>query len=116
VIFVNGLAGIPGLLVEQVQGAFASQMRDSHRAPSYSHGDRTVRLHLPGPAGVTVTAWWQTSFVPPDPKSDSRVLLDQRLDGGEHTVAIPDDVPTRAAFVTARVDANTYAFSIAAES
>jgi hypothetical protein len=33
-----------------------------------------------------VTARWQTSFVPPDPKSDSLVLLDERLAAGQHAI------------------------------
>jgi len=60
-----------------------------------------------------VTAWWQTSFVPPDPKSDSLLLLDKRVADGDHAVPIPNQVPTRAAFATVEVDAAIYAFSIA---
>jgi hypothetical protein len=45
-----------------------------------------------------VTAWWQTSFVPPNPKSDSLLLLEDRLAAGEHAVSVPDLVPPKAAF------------------
>jgi hypothetical protein len=62
-----------------------------------------------------VTAWWGTSFVPPDPKSESLVLLDDRLAGGDHTVPIPDHIPPKAAFATVQVDAAIHAFSIATE-
>jgi hypothetical protein len=115
VIFVQGLAGIPGLIINQVQGAFASEYRDPTRAPAYSPEDRSIRLTLAGPADVKVTVWWQTSAVPPDPKSDSLVLLDDRLASGEHAVLIPDHIPPTAVFATVQVDAAIYSFSIATE-
>jgi hypothetical protein len=115
VTFVQGLAGIPGLIIDQVQGAFASEHQDPTRAPTYAPRERSIRLTLASPANVKVTAWWQTSFVPPDPKSDSLVLLDDRLAGGDHTVALPDLVPPKAAFATVHIDAAIYAFSIATE-
>jgi hypothetical protein len=115
VIFVEGLAGIPGLIVHQVQGAFRAEHQDPTRAPTYTLEERSIRLILPDPADVNVTVWWQTSFVPPDPKSDSLVLVDDRLAGGDHTVPVPDHVPPKAAFATVQVDAGIYAFSIASE-
>jgi hypothetical protein len=60
-----------------------------------------------------VTVWWQTAFVPPDPKSDSLLLLDERLGGGDHAIPVPDLVPPRAAFTTVQMDTAIYAFSIA---
>ena len=113
VIFVQGLAGIPGLVINQVQGAFASDHEDPTGAPVYAPGERSIRLTLAAPAEVKVTAWWQTAFVPPDPKSDSLVLLDDRLAGGDHTVALPDHVPPNAAFATVKIGAAIYAFSVA---
>jgi hypothetical protein len=62
-----------------------------------------------------VTIWWQTSFVPPDPKSESLLLLHERLAAGDHTVTVPDLVPPTAAFATVQVNAATYAFSIATQ-
>jgi hypothetical protein len=115
VIFVQGLAGIPGLIVNQVNGAFTADHRDPARAPTYSPHDRSIRVSLAQPADVKVSVWWQTSFVPPDPRSDSVLLLDSHLDGGDHTVAVPDHVPPQAAFATVQVDAAVYAFSIATE-
>ena len=115
VIVVHGLAGIPGLIINQVQGAFASDYRYPTRAPAFAPGERLIRLTLAGPADVEVTAWWQTSFVPPDPRSDSLVLLDDRLPGGDHTIPLPDQVPPKAAFATVKVDAAVYAFSITTE-
>jgi hypothetical protein len=115
VTFVQGLAGIPGLIINQVQGAFASDHQDPTRAPAYAPDERSIRLTLASPANVKVTAWWQTSSVPPDPKSDSLVLLDDRLAGGDYTVPLPDHVPPKAAFATVKIDAAVYAFSIATE-
>jgi len=115
VIFVQGLAGIPGLIINQVQGAFAADHQDSERAAIFTPADRSIRLTLPAPADVKVTIWWQTSFVPPDPRSDSLLLLDERLAAGRHVVAVPDLVPPRAAFATVQVDAAIHAFSIAIE-
>jgi hypothetical protein len=113
VIFVQGLAGIPGLIVNQVQGAFAPDPQDPARAPTYTPDERTIRLNLANPTNVKVTVWWQTAFVPPDPKSDSLLLLDERLGGGDHAIPVPDLVPPRAAFATVQMDAAIYAFSIA---
>jgi hypothetical protein len=115
VIFVQGLAGIPGLIINQVQGAFTANHQDPTRAPTYTPDDRSIRLTLADPADVRVTVWWQTSFVPPDPRSDSLVLLDAQLASGDHAIPIADHVPQKAAFVTVKVDAAIYAFSIATE-
>jgi hypothetical protein len=115
VIFVQGLAGIPGLIINQVQGAFACDHQEPVRAPTFTPYERSIKLTLPGPAEVKVTTWWQTSFVPPDPKSDSLLLLDDRLAAGDHAVKVPDLVPPLAAFATVQVDAAIYAFSIATE-
>ena len=115
VIFVQGLAGIPGLIINQVQGGFAHAHQELVRAPTFAPDERSIGLSLPGPAEVKVTTWWQTSFVPPDPKSDSLLLLNDRLAAGDHAVTVPDLVPPKAAFATVQVDAAIYAFSIATE-
>jgi hypothetical protein len=115
VIFVHGLAGIPGLIINQVQGAFTANHQDRTQAPTYTLDDRAIGLALADPADVKVTVWWQTSFVPPDPKSDSLLLLDDQLAAGDHAIPVPDHVPPKAAFAVVRIDAAIYAFSIAAE-
>jgi len=114
-IFVQGLAGIPGLIVDQVQGAFTADKQGLARVPTYTPEDRSIRLALTAPADVAATVWWQTSFVPPDPKSDSQLLLDEQLASGEHVVPVPHHIPPSAAFATVRIDAAIYAFSIATE-
>jgi hypothetical protein len=72
-------------------------------------------MTLANPANVKVTVWWQTSFVPPDPKSDSLLLLDDELAAGDYAIAVPDHVPPKAAFATVQVDGAIYAFTIATE-
>jgi len=109
------LAGIPGLIVNQVEGAFTADHQDPARAPTYTPDERSIRVSLVQPSHVKVRVWWQTSFVPPDPRSDSLLLLDGHLPGGDHTVPVPDQVPAQAAFATVQVDAAIYAFSIATE-
>jgi hypothetical protein len=71
-----------------------------------------------------VTAWWRTSTIPPDPRSDSLVLFDNRLACGDHTISVPGHIPPQAAtpsgphpaawFATVQVDEAIYALSIAA--
>jgi hypothetical protein len=51
VIFVQSLGGIPGLITSQVQGAFAADHQDPAHAPTYTPGDRSIRLTLPDPIG-----------------------------------------------------------------
>jgi hypothetical protein len=115
IIFVQGLAGIPGLIINQIRGAFASEHQHPTQAPTHSPEDRSIRLKLADTASVAVTVWWQTSFVPPDPKSTSQELLDSRLASGDHAIPIPDHVPPKAAFATVKIDAAIYSFSIATE-
>jgi hypothetical protein len=114
VVFVQGLAGIPGLIAAQVAGAFAARRGEETHAPSYDAGARTIGLSLDRPALVTVTAWWQTSFVPPDPLSDSRVVLSEELPAGAHTVALPPAVPDEASFASVQIDDVTHAFRLTA--
>ena len=79
VTFLEGLAGIPGLITSQIQEALTTSHQGPTRAPAYTPGDRTIRLTLAAPAAVKVTAWWWTSTVPPDPTSGSLLLISARL-------------------------------------
>jgi hypothetical protein len=115
VMFVDGLAGIPGLIVNQIQGAFTPNHQDPARAPTYATEDRKIRLTLAGPHDVKVTVWWTTSVVPSNPSGDSLVLLDDRLAGGDFPIPIPDYIPATSVFATVQVDTAIYAFSVAAE-
>lgn len=128
VIIVEGLGGIPDLIINQVQAAFSREHQELARAPTYTPDNRSIQLTLSDPAEVKVTVFWRTSIVPPDPKSDSLVLLEDRLPSGDHTIPVPDHVfiepaapeeivvrPSQAVFATVRVDAATYNFSLEAE-
>lgn len=97
VIFIDALAGIPGLIASQVRQAFTPGLQDPARAPAYVPGDRSIRLTLAGPAALRVTLWWRTELIPPDPRSDSLVLLDGELPGGDHGVPVPEGIPPPAA-------------------
>lgn len=124
VTFLDSLAGIPGLIASQVQEAFTADRQDPARAPAYTPGDRSIRLTLADPAAVKVTVWWRTALIPPDPKSDSLVLLDDRLPSGDHTIPVPGHIPPQTAtptgprpaewFATVQAGAAIYNFSIAA--
>ena len=48
-------------------------------------------------------------------KSDSLLLLDNKLAGGDHAIPIPDHVPPKASFATVQIDAAIYTSSIATE-
>jgi hypothetical protein len=123
VIFIDALAGIPGLIASQVQEAFTAG-RNPGPAPAYTPGDRSIRLTLTDPAAVKVILWWRTSLIPPDPKSDSLILFDDRLPSGDHTIPVPGHIPPQAAtpggprpapwFATVHVGAAVYSFGIAA--
>jgi hypothetical protein len=127
-IFLDALVGIPGLIASQVQQAFNADRQDPAHAPTYTPGDRTIRLTLSIPAAVKVTVWWRTSIIPPDPTSGSLVLLDDQLASGDHTIPVPGRVfrpPRRspnspnlppAAFATVQVGEAIYNFSIAPPS
>lgn len=126
VIFLDSLAGIPGLIAAQVQQAFTADRQVLARSPACTPGDRSVELTLADPAPVKVTAWWRTSVIPPDPKSESLVLLDGMLPSGKHTVPVPGHVfqpPRRspnspslppAVFASVQIGEAVYVFSIAA--
>jgi hypothetical protein len=123
-IFIDGLAGIPGLIASQVQEAFTAGRQDPARAPAYERADRSIRLTLADPAAVKVTVWWRASLIPPDPTSDSLVLLDDRLPGGDHAIPVPAGIPPQAVtpsgprpaewFATVQVGPAIYNFGIAA--
>ncbi|HEY1642008.1 MAG TPA: hypothetical protein VGG35_15055 [Streptosporangiaceae bacterium] len=108
VIFVDGLAGIPGLIVAQIEGALAARRPQPPQSVSYAPAGRTIDLWISQPADVTVTAWWPTSVVPPDPKSDSLLLLDRHLERGSHAITVPDPVPETAAFAAVRAGPATH--------
>ena len=98
ITFIQGLAGIAGLIAAQVQASLAGGV--TGLAVTYDPSARAVRLHLDRPGDVRVTAWWAISFTPPEPRSTSLVLLGVRLPAGPHTVALPEEIPSQASFVS----------------
>jgi hypothetical protein len=112
VVFVQGFAGIPGLIAQQVEAAFSDGTTGPAASVSYDDKSRSIGMSLDGPQAVTVIAWWGTSFVPPEPKSTSRVILDEELPAGAHTIAIPDDVPAQASFATVSIGPSVRAFIV----
>jgi hypothetical protein len=112
VAFVQGYAGIPGLVAVQVQAALNDASTGPAASVTYDARSRSIGISLDRPHDVTVTAWWGTSFVPPDPKSTSRVILDEELPAGPHTIAIPDEVPAQASFATVSIGPSAHAFIV----
>lgn len=111
VAIIQGLAGIPGLIAAQVQAAATAELRDGGQV-AYDADQRSVHLVLDEPAQVTVEAWWGTSFVPPEPKSDSTQVSDGRLDAGSHAIHLPDLVPSVASFAAVTVGRVTHVFTV----
>jgi hypothetical protein len=112
VAFVQGYAGIPGLVAKQVEAALSDATTDPGTLVTYDAESRSIGVSLHAPQDVTVIAWWHTSFVPPEPKSTSRLILDQELPASVHTIAIPDEVPAEASFATVSVGSSVHTFIV----
>ena len=110
--FVQGFAGIPGLVAEQVEAALSVGTTGPTVSVTYDAESRSIGISLGGSQNVTIIAWWHTSFVPPEPRSTSRVVLDEELDTGAYTITIPDDVPTQASFATVSIGPSVHAFIV----
>lgn len=111
VTFVQGFAGIAGLIAAQVEAATATAT-PAGMAVAYDDSRRSVLITLAEAAHVTVEAWWSTSFQPPEPQSTSAVVFDGRLQPGRHVIAMPDDVPSEASFAAARIDDSVHVFTV----
>src|SRR6266568_1893037 len=113
VTFVQGLAGIAGLIAAQVEGVItAGEAGEIHVA--YDEDQRSVHLTLHKAARVTVEAWWHTSFTPPEPKSTSMHMLDAELTEGSHSIALPAEVPSVASFLAVTVGSAVRTFTVGA--
>ncbi|ONH32464.1 hypothetical protein BL253_05445 [Pseudofrankia asymbiotica] len=112
-IVVQGLAGIAGLIVAQVEGV-TSVDRKNDSEVSYDAARRSIHLTLNEPAQVAVQAWWATSLTPPEPRSTSMRVLDSGFAEGSHTIPLPSRIPMRASYVTVAVDATVHAFTVGA--
>ena len=80
IVFVQGLAGIPGLIAAQVEAA-AAPSRRGNASVAFDRETRTVALGLDAAAAIRVTGFWGTAFVPPDPASTSATSSRRRLAG-----------------------------------
>lgn len=113
VTFVQGLAGIAGLIAAQVDGVItAGDPDDSHAV--YHADQRSVHLTLHKAARVTVEAWWHTSFTPPQPTSTSMQVLDTELEEGSHSIALPAEVPAVASFLAVTIGSAVRTFTVGA--
>jgi hypothetical protein len=113
VTFVQGLAGIAGLIAAQVEGAItAGEPDDSHVVYDQEH--RSVHLTLHKAAHVTAAAWWHTSFTPPQPASTSMQVLDTELAAGSHSIALPAEVPSVASFLAVTIGSAIRTFTVGA--
>ena len=112
VTFVQGLAGIAGLIAAQVEGV--TSIAGDHKGIAYDTTKRTVQLTLQEPAQVVVEAWWATSFRPPEPPSTSLREIDSHFESGEYSVPLPAEGPPVASFVTVSVGPAVRAFTVGA--
>jgi hypothetical protein len=111
VTFIQGLAGIAGLIAAQVEAATASDV-PAGLAVSYNDARRSVLITLTTAARATVEAWWGTSFQPPEPRSAHAVVFDGLLEPGHHAIAMPHDIPSEASFTAARIEDSVHVFTI----
>ncbi|MEU0436163.1 hypothetical protein ABZ153_31905 [Streptomyces sp. NPDC006290] len=115
VSFVQGLAGIAGLIAAQVEAVTSEGQRGPDGAEiTYDVVRRCAQLTLMEPAHVAVEALWHTSFTPPEPKSTSMLVFDGNLGAGFHEIPLPDRVPFEASFIAVAVDDLVRVFTVGA--
>jgi hypothetical protein len=102
VVFVQGLAGIPGVVAAQVEEA-ASAGTPPIGDVAYDQATRVFTITLDDAEHVSVEALWATSFTPPEPTSTAAPVFDGELTAGTHVIALPDQVPDVASFAVVRV-------------
>ena len=113
VTFVQGLAGIAGLVASQVESAITAGDPNGSQV-AYDREQRSVHVTLHDAAHVTVEAWWATSFTPPEPRSTSRRVLSAEFGAGSHSIALPAEVPAVASFLTVTVGTAVRTFTVGA--
>jgi hypothetical protein len=109
--FVQGLAGIPGLIAAQVQAAL-TRTADDTSSVTYDPDERALKITLESPQAVRVTGFWATALVPPEPKSTSEIIFNETLQPGSHTVPLPEAFPTAASFVVVHVGTDVHPVTI----
>jgi hypothetical protein len=111
ITFVQGLAGIPGLIAAQVEAALVPSRRPPESI-TYDRDRRAVTFSLRSAEDVRVIGFWHTAFVPPDPESTSEIILDATLDAGTHTVPLPASIPTAASFIVVHIGTDVHPFVV----
>lgn len=111
ITFVQGLAGIPGLLAAQVEAALVPSRRHPE-STKYNGDSRTVTIALQSAQNVRVIGFWHTAFVPPDPKSTSEIIFDGTMDAGTHTMPLPASIPTAASFIVVHIGTDVHPFVV----
>ena len=109
--FVQGLAGIPGLVAAQVQAAVASGKANGISV-SYDGDNRVLTLSLRESQPIQVVGFWATALTPPEPKSATEVLFDQVLPAGNHSVPLSPSFPTVASFIAVHAGADVDTFTV----
>jgi hypothetical protein len=111
ITFVQGLAGIPGVIAAQVD-AVTCDASSGAAEIGYDPEGRTVRVTLPGAMRVTIEALWMTSWQPPEPASTSLQVFDGELAAGSHDIALPDRVPSEGSFAAVTAGAQVRVFTV----
>jgi hypothetical protein len=111
ITFVQGLAGIPGLLAAQVQAALV-HAGDTTDSIKYNGDSRTVTISLQSAENVCVIGFWHTAFVPPDPESTSEIIFEGTMDAGTHTMPLPASIPTAASFIVVYIGTDVHPFVV----
>lgn len=111
ITFIQGLAGIPGVIAAQVDAATRGASPAGAEI-GFDAGSRTIRVTLPAAARVTVEALWMTSWRPPEPASTSREVFGGECGAGVHDIAIPDQVPAEASFAAVTAGSQVAVFAI----
>jgi hypothetical protein len=115
VSFVQGLAGIAGVIAAQVEAVNSDERRGPDGAEiAYDVVRRCVQLALKEPARVSVEALWVTSFMPPEPESTSTRVFEGNPEAGFHVIPLPERVPLEASFITVAVDDLVRVFTVGA--
>jgi hypothetical protein len=111
VTFVQGLAGIPGVIAAQVDAVTCEVSSDAAQI-GYSPENRAIRVTLPAASRVTIEALWMTSWRPPEPTSTSTRVFDGELAAGSHDVVLPDRVPSEGSFAAVTVGAQVRVLTV----
>jgi hypothetical protein len=111
ITFVQGLAGIPGLIAMQVRAALLPSRRHPESI-KYNGDSRTITISLQSAENVRVIGFWHTAFVPPDPESTSEIFFDGTMDAGTHTLSLPGAIPTAASFIVVHVGTDVHPFVV----